>query len=104
MQSVSQIDPHAQIARKIRSIEATKVALLTQVADVMRGVLEGQERETIESLASLIGTAYLFASQLGLDLAQVDHSVCSGLPDWVTQGLLDPDEYERVRQYLRALR
>ncbi len=101
---MSQIDPHAQIARKVRSIEATKVALLAQVADVMRSVLQGQERETTESLAGLIGTAYLLASQLGIDLTLVDHAVRSGLPEWVTQGLLDPDEYERVRQYLRTTR
>lgn len=76
----NQLDPHMQIARKVRSIETVKIQLLQEILDVYKGVQIGNQREVAHNLGALIGTAYLLGVQLGISPAELDRHVESSIP------------------------
>jgi hypothetical protein len=102
--SVPQTDPHMQIARKIRSIDTAKIELVQQVAEVLRGIQSGNERELSESLGGMIGIAYFIGRQLGVDLTSIDRAARAGLPRTLGNDTVDIADFEYVQRYLSASR
>ncbi|SFU62741.1 MazG-like family protein [Alicyclobacillus macrosporangiidus] len=95
-----QADGPMRIARKLRSIETAKTALVYQVAEVFRVIQSGNEREIAESLGGVVAVAYLLGQQLGVDLAGIDRAACTTLPRALGE---DPDHaagFEHVQRYL----
>ncbi|MCL6452836.1 MAG: MazG-like family protein [Alicyclobacillus sp.] len=99
-----QMDPHVQIARKIRSVESVKVHLLSQLADVFKTVQAGSEAEMAESIGGMVGLCYYLARQLGLDLRLVDEQAQHAWMASLNGKEADPGDMEFVRKYLRSLR
>ncbi|WP_233096216.1 MazG-like family protein [Alicyclobacillus sp. SO9] len=81
------MEPHMQIARKIRSIETVKIELLQQVTEVYRGVHSGNQREVQQALGALIGVAYVLGVQLGFSPAEIERNI-----DVNVLGTIIPDE------------
>ncbi|GMA50769.1 hypothetical protein GCM10025857_21260 [Alicyclobacillus contaminans] len=95
-------DPHKQIARKLRSIETAKIALIQQVSDVFRGIQTGNEREMTEALGGLVAIAYYMGQQLGLNLAGVDRQAASGLPQGLEYDADATVDFSVVQRYLNS--
>ncbi|MCL6594544.1 MAG: MazG-like family protein, partial [Alicyclobacillus sp.] len=69
-----QSDSHAWVARRLRTIEQTKVDLLQHVCNVYRCVQHANDREVTEALGAVVAAAYTLASEYGLDLSAVDRA------------------------------
>ncbi|WP_026962676.1 MazG-like family protein [Alicyclobacillus herbarius] len=96
------MEPHMQIARRIRSIESAKIELLRRVADLFEGLQIGDERMLSQSLAGLIGTAYVIGQQVGISPSQMDEEVLRQLPRTTTANAADLTELDPVRRHFHA--
>ncbi|MCF8565684.1 hypothetical protein LLE49_13245 [Alicyclobacillus tolerans] len=101
---MSNADPHMQIARKIRSIEAAKIELVQQVAEILRSLQAGNERDLAKTLGELIALAYFIASQTGTPLEVVEREVLQGLPRTLGRDSSDAADFEYVLRYLASKR
>lgn len=99
-----QMDPHVQIARKIRSVESVKTHMIEQLAEIFRTIQSGNEREMSEALGGLVGLSYFLGRKLGLDLAAVDTHAQSAWMKTLSEEELDESDMEFVRRYLQSLR
>lgn len=97
-------DPHMQIARKLRAIEAAKIEMVEQVADVFRGIQSGNNRDLSGAIGQLIGLAYFLGTQVGISPEVIDREVENGLPKVVSHETLDVNELEALRRYLSSKR
>lgn len=97
-------DPHVQIARKLQSMENTKIEMVQQVAEVLRAVSRGSEREMTQALGGVVAVSYFLASQLGLSLDAVDRAAHEGLPRAMLTDTLDMDDFEPVARHLGPAR
>jgi hypothetical protein len=95
----NQLDPHMQIARKVRSIDTIKIELLQQVVDVYKGIQTGHQREVLQGLGSLIGTAYFLGVQLGVSPAEVDRHVESSIPRTLVREETDITDSDIVKRH-----
>ena len=101
---MSNSGPHAQIARKIRSVETARTELVQQVAEVFRALQSGNEREIIQTLGGLVGISYFLGSQMGISLSAIDREVQTGLPRSLGQSTANQADFEAVQQYLDSQR
>ncbi|GGI95149.1 hypothetical protein GCM10010885_00950 [Alicyclobacillus cellulosilyticus] len=97
-------DPHARIARKLRSIEATKVDLLEHVAAVHRAVQSGSERDIARSLAQVAGTVYLLGAQIGIMPQDIDRMMHEWLARVLPKLELEPDTADFFARYIQSKR
>jgi hypothetical protein len=102
--SVPQTDPHMQIARKIRSIDTAKIELVQQVAEVLRSIQSGNERELSESLGGIVAITYFLGRQVGVDLTSIDRAARTGLPRTLGHDSVDIADFEYVQRYLSTSR
>jgi len=101
---VPNADPHMQIARKLRSIEAAKIEMIEQVAEVFRGIQSGNNRALSQALGELVGLAYFVGTQVGVGPETIDREVANGLPKMVGRESLDVSELESLLRYLSSKR
>ncbi|MCL6547433.1 MAG: hypothetical protein K6T30_00815 [Alicyclobacillus sp.] len=97
-------DPHAQIARKIHSIEIAKIGLVEQVAEVFRGIQSGNERDLAQSLGELIALAYFLGWQMDVPLQAIEQEAKAGFPKTLGRDPSDVADFETVRRFLNAKR
>jgi hypothetical protein len=97
-------DPHVQIARKIRAVEAAKIELIQQLTDVFRGLQSGDQRELAQGLGTLIGLSYFIANQMGIPLQTLNREACEGLTRVLGRDMLDTVDSEPVLRHLGAKR
>lgn len=101
---MSKMDPHMQIARKLRSIETAKIELVQQVAEVLRGLKSGSERDLAKSLGELIALAYFIGGQTGTPLQAIDRAVEEGLPRSLSQDTADEADFASVLRHIASKR
>ncbi|OFW78924.1 MAG: hypothetical protein A2201_07490 [Alicyclobacillus sp. RIFOXYA1_FULL_53_8] len=101
---MSNMDPHMQIARKLRSIESAKIELVQQVAEVLRSLKSGNERELAQSLGELIGLAYFVGGQSGTSLDAIDRAVQQGLPRSLGYDTADAADFASVLRHIASKR
>ncbi|MBX5435797.1 MAG: hypothetical protein IRZ33_01115 [Alicyclobacillaceae bacterium] len=97
-------DPHAQIARKIHSIEVAKIGLVEQIADVFRGIQSGNERDLAQSLGELIALAYYLGWQMDVPLQAIEQEARNSLPKALSRDSADPADIEFIQRYLQSKR
>lgn len=99
-----QTDPHMPIARKLRTIETLKVELVEQVAQVLRGIQSGQERELAHSIGGLVGMLYFLARQMGVPFEAIDREIQNGLPKGLLQDAADMADLEYIQRFFASKR
>jgi hypothetical protein len=96
---VAKMEPHMQIARRIRSIESAKVEVLRRVTDLFQGLQTGDERMLSQALAGLVGTTYLIGQQVGLTPDQIDREVVRHLPRGIGADPADIADLDVIRRH-----
>jgi hypothetical protein len=102
--SVANVEPHMEVARKIRSLESAKISMLQQMAEVHRALQSGSERELTSSLASLIGLAYFLGRQAGVAPAQVERQVAHELIHSLGRDADTADAVDAVLRHFGTMR
>lgn len=91
------------LMKRLRAVEHEQIDLLQQVVDVMRHAHTGNHAMFVESLAQVVGIAYVMAQELGIPPERLDREVVVAL-----EGMpLDPDSDRQqaaqdVVEYLKA--
>lgn len=101
---VSHPDPHIQIARKLRSMETTRIELIQQVAEVFRGIQTGNQKDLSEALGGLVGMAYFLAVKMGIPFDWIERDLQNGFPKVLMQDFIDLEDFEVVKKYISGNR
>ena len=101
---MSNLDPHMQIARKLRSIETAKIELVQQVAEILRSLKSGSERDLAKNLGELIALTYFIGGQTGTPLDAIDRAVKDGLPRSLGQEAADAADFALVLRHIASKR
>ncbi len=67
------------LMKRLRALEHEQMDLLQQVVDVMRHALTGNHAMFVESLAKVVGIAYVMAQELGIPPERLDREVVIAL-------------------------
>ncbi len=91
------------LMKRLRAVEHEQIDLLQQVVDVMRHAHTGNQAMFVESLAQIVGTAYVMAQELGISPERLEREVVLVLESMP----LDPESdrhhaAQSVIQYLKA--
>lgn len=97
-------DPHLPIARKIQSIESAKIAMVEQVAQVLRSIQNGSERDISQSLGELVGIAYFLGQQMDVPLETMERFAIGDVPRTLAQSDANVAAFSVVQRYLSSRR
>ncbi len=101
---MANVEPHMEVARKIRSLETAKISLIQQLADVHRALLSGSERELTSALAALIGMAYFLGRQAGIPPAQIERQIIQELTHSLGRDTDTADAVDAVMRHFGTMR
>lgn len=102
--ALANVEPHVEVARKIRSIESAKISMLQQMAEVHRALQSGNERELTSSLAGLIGLAYFLGQQAGVAPGPIERQVAQELVHSLGRDAQTGDAVDALARHFGAMR
>lgn len=72
---VTNLDSQVDLTRKLHMVEQDKIELAQSAIEVLRSIQSGNQKELTESLAAVVGLAYLLGIQMGIPPRQVDAAI-----------------------------
>lgn len=97
---MTNLDSQLDLARKLQIVERDRIELVQQAVDVLRSIQSGNRTALTESLAGVIGLAYLLATRMGIPPHQIDQYIERELTALLQSDSERDDEFKEVVHYI----
>lgn len=97
---VTNLDSQLDLARKLQIVERDRIELVQQAVDVLRSIQMGNRSALTESLAGVIGLAYLLATRMGIPPHQIDQYIERELATLLESDSERDSEFREVVRYI----